>query len=41
MQLIVDQTSELLDSAKPERGEGEAASATSFLLDQLSGGKAH
>jgi tetratricopeptide (TPR) repeat protein len=41
MQLIVDQTSELLASAKPERREGEAASATSFLLDQLAGGKAH
>jgi tetratricopeptide (TPR) repeat protein len=41
MQLIVDQTSELLATAKPAQGEGDASSATSFLLDQLSGGKAH
>lgn len=43
MQLIVEQTSALAAGARPEAAEGEAASATSFLLDQLSGGsgKAH
>lgn len=43
MQLIVEQTSALAAGARPETAEGEAASATSFLLDQLSGGsgKAH
>jgi tetratricopeptide (TPR) repeat protein len=42
MQLIVDQTSALASGKSDEPSEGEAASATSFLLDQLSGGgKAH
>ncbi|MEA3064584.1 MAG: hypothetical protein QOJ27_1030 [Sphingomonadales bacterium] len=41
MQLIVEQTSALAVGG-PAAEEGEAASATSFLLDQLSGGgKAH
>jgi tetratricopeptide (TPR) repeat protein len=38
MQLIVEQTTALAAGARPEAAEGEAASATSFLLDQLSGG---
>jgi tetratricopeptide (TPR) repeat protein len=43
MQLIVDQTGALAAGNRGEESEGEAASATSFLLDQLSGGgsKAH
>jgi tetratricopeptide (TPR) repeat protein len=42
MQLIVEQTSALAAGAAAETAGGEAASATSFLLDQLSGsGKAH
>lgn len=38
MQLIIEQASALAAGAGPEAVEGEAASATSFLLDQLSGG---
>jgi tetratricopeptide (TPR) repeat protein len=38
MQLIIEQTAALAAGAGPEAVEGEAASATSFLLDQLSGG---
>ena len=38
MQLIIEQTAALAAGAGPETAEGEAASATSFLLDQLSGG---
>lgn len=43
MQLIVEQTSALAAGASGETADSEAASATSFLLDQLSGGggKAH
>jgi tetratricopeptide (TPR) repeat protein len=43
MQLIFEQASALAAGARPEAAEGESASATSFLLDQLSGGsgKAH
>lgn len=44
MQLIIEQTTALAAGASPEAAaEGDAASATSFLLDQLSGGsgKAH
>lgn len=44
MQLIVDQTSAIASGKSDEAREGDAASATSFLLDQLSGGgsgKAH
>jgi tetratricopeptide (TPR) repeat protein len=43
MQLIVDQTRAVAAGNRDEADGGEAASATSFLLDQLSGGggKAH
>jgi tetratricopeptide (TPR) repeat protein len=43
MQLIVEQTSTLLAGSRSAAEEKGAASATSFLLDQLSGGsgKAH
>ena len=42
MQMIIDQTSTLAAGGPAEAEHGEAASATSFLLDQLSGGgKSH
>jgi tetratricopeptide (TPR) repeat protein len=41
MQLIIDQTATLIPANRTGESESEAASATSFLLDQLSGGKAH